>query len=59
MTDFTKPCTCKSCKDKYVPTPWRDYYNSTTNENGLCETCLVTQAGLDPAKTVTVLFDEA
>lgn len=56
-TDFTKPCTCRTCGDTYIPSMFKDYYNSTTNEDGQCETCLISDAGLDPNETVTVIVD--
>lgn len=50
--------TCRECKAHYKCTPMNDYYNATSADDGLCETCLVTGAGLDPAKTVTVVVDK-
>jgi hypothetical protein len=33
--------TCKECGKGYRCTPQQDYYNATTLDDGLCETCLL------------------
>lgn len=50
--------TCSSCNAHYQCTPYSDYYNATTLEDGLCEPCLLRGVGLNPAKTVTVITHE-
>jgi len=33
--------TCKQCDRHYRCTPEADYYNATTNSDGVCEPCLI------------------
>lgn len=42
--------TCADCGKRYRCTPRQDYYNSTTLADGVCETCLLTAAGIHPDK---------
>ena len=41
-----KEVTCRGCKKKYICNPNDDYYNATTTENGVCEPCLLVEAGI-------------
>jgi hypothetical protein len=41
--------TCAACGKSYVCTPTADYYNSTTDSDGVCESCLLAGAkGANP-----------
>lgn len=40
--------TCAECGSHYRCTPLHDYYNATTNSDGLCDACLLAAAGLGP-----------
>jgi hypothetical protein len=41
--------TCAACGASYRCTPTSDYYNNTTNSDGVCEACLLTGArGANP-----------
>jgi hypothetical protein len=44
--------TCSGCGRRYRCTPVDDYYNATTPSDGVCQSCLLTDAGIDPAKFV-------
>lgn len=46
--------TCSGCGKHYRCTPANDYYNATTAEDGVCETCLLTEAGIHPDRVVEV-----
>lgn len=39
--------TCASCKRTYRCTPTDDYYNNTTLDDGVCEPCLLKNAGFE------------
>lgn len=39
---------CAECGREYTRTPGDDYYNNTTLSDGVCERCLLSDAGLDP-----------
>lgn len=42
MTDQAwQMVTCSQCGRTYRCTPQDDYYNATTNTDGVCERCLV------------------
>lgn len=46
--------TCMKCKAHYRCTPSSDYYSNTTLEDGVCESCLLREAGfeeVDPIPT--------
>lgn len=54
MTDAAwQMVTCKDCGKRYRCTPWEDYFNNTTLDDGVCETCLLLNAGIHPDKIVT------
>lgn len=44
--------TCKDCGKHYRCTPAHDYYNATTTEDGVCETCLLMAAGVHPDRII-------
>lgn len=49
-----KSVECCRCGKKYVCLPMADYYNSTTPHDGVCEACLLRDAGLDPKTTPVI-----
>ncbi len=46
--------TCSHCEKHYRCTPAQDYYNATTAEDGVCETCLLREAGTRPDRVIEV-----
>ncbi|MBI2117342.1 hypothetical protein HYT95_00430 [Candidatus Peregrinibacteria bacterium] len=42
-----KSVECRACGKKYVCMPNADYYNSTGPTDGVCEKCLLREAGID------------
>jgi len=36
-----KKVRCENCKEEYICTPQKDYYNSTNAIDGLCLKCLM------------------
>lgn len=46
--------TCQRCGRRYVCTPTDDYYCAAEGDH-CCHGCLISAAGLDPAKTVTFI----
>jgi ribosomal protein S27AE len=56
MIDATyQMVTCKECSKHYQCTPANDYYNNTTLEDGICETCMLLAANIHPDKIVTAI----
>lgn len=49
-----KSVECRRCGKQYVCLPTADYYNSTNPHDGVCEPCLLREAGLDPETTPIV-----
>lgn len=45
---------CKDCGKRYRCTPQNDYYNNTTLDDGVCETCLLLAAEIHPDKVFTI-----
>jgi hypothetical protein len=39
---------CAGCGKEYRCTPDSDYYNNTNTTDGVCETCLLMDAGIHP-----------
>lgn len=50
-----KSVECCRCGKKYVCLPMVDYYNSTGPRDGVCEACLLRDAGLDPETTPVII----
>lgn len=49
--------TCSACGKHYQCTPSSDYYNATTPEDGVCEPCLLSAAGLADAPLIEIAFN--
>lgn len=44
MSDFDQrwqQVKCRDCGREFQCTPWDDYYNATSAEDGVCERCLI------------------
>ena len=41
-----KMVTCRGCGDHYLCTPQNDYYNATSDKDGVCIGCLLTEKGM-------------
>jgi len=51
MSDAYKEVTCDECVRTYICTPSDDYYH-TPDGRGICEPCLLREAGLDRIERV-------
>jgi hypothetical protein len=46
MSEAYKTVVCDACERVYVCTPSDDYYH-TPDGRGICESCLIREAGID------------
>lgn len=49
--------TCQMCARSYICSPLDDHYNSTTNNDGLCFSCLLAQAEAPESVPVVTVLD--